>query len=205
MAFNPQSPKINDATYLLYCNLPDQLIPYVIMVYFRDVLGITNKFVNIFGQAIYNYARDDNPQVALPSMNIYYLESTKTGDMGYLNGLFRVEFNLPMLLNRAQLTEASMAIYNMFTFLIMTNQFLTYTSDTIPGLREINWDTKISMRDMYTTKNRSTYSFYIDINYMVDLTAYYWYLNIHGLNVADPCDQADIVTQYFLTVESKDS
>lgn len=193
---------INKAKYSTYCNLPDQLIPETLAIYFKNVLGNSNKFVNIFGINIYPYARDDNPTVALPSINFYFLGSRKTGDMGYLNGICRAEFNLPVIANREQLTEASMAIYNMFTFLIMTKDFLNYFSDAIPGLREFNWNTETNMRDMYATKNRTTYTFYIDLDYMVDLTAYYFYLNKHGLNVADPCDQAEIITSYILDVNS---
>lgn len=194
--------KVSQAKYTTYCNLPDQLVPLGITSYFSDVLGLTNKFVNIFGKNIFTYARDDNPTVALPSMNVYVVESNKIGDMGYLNGVVRVEFNLPAFLNRSQLTEVSMSLYNMFTFLIMTNEFLDYINSIVPGMREFNWDTKLNLRDLYGTKNRTTYTFNLDINYMIDLAQYYYYLNINGLSVTDPCDQADIVNKYFLTVNT---
>lgn len=194
--------KVSQAKYTTYCNLPDQLVPLGITSYFLDVLGVANKFVNIFGKNIFNYARDDNPTVALPSLNAYVIESNKIGDMGHLNGVVRVEFNLPAFLNRSQLTEVSMSLYNMFTFLIMTNEFLDYINLVVPGMREFNWDTKLNLHDLYGTKNRTTYTFHIDINYMIDLAQYYYYLNINGLSVTDPCDQADIVNKYILTVNS---
>ena len=197
--------KIDQATYSLYCNMPDQLIAFSIVNYFLNGLTVTNKFVNIFGNNIYDFKRTDLDSIATPAICIYPMPAEKDGDYGYLTGKIRAEFTLPAVINRARITESSMSIYNAYTFLLRTNDFAAYLCEAVPGLREFDWRTQYNMDDIYQNKQRSDYKFHIDTNYMVDLLAYYWYLNVNGLDVTDPCEQAGIVNEYFLTINDNPS
>lgn len=194
--------KINQATYGLYCSQPDQLIPLAIVDYFNTILGLTNKFVNIFGTNIYAYRRTDQGTISLPSLNVYVKNSHKTGDMGYLNGIVRCEICMPVLINRERITEAALTLYNNFSFIIMTNNFLNYICSIVPALYEFNWDTNNNFDNLYVDKNLTNYIIYMDLNYMVDLAGFYFYLNTNGLSVDDPCVQSTIVNTWDLTVDT---
>lgn len=192
--------KINDATYGLYCVQPDQLLPVTIANYFNLHLGITNKFVNVFGTNIYPYRRTDQGTVSLPLLNIYPLRSHKTGDLGYLTGVIRCEIGMPVNLNRQRITEAAMTLYNNLTFLMTTDDFLSYINTYVPFLREFDWDTTNNFDPLYAEQNLTNYRFYKDVNYMVDLTAFYFYLNNNGLNILDPCIQSGFVERWDLFI-----
>jgi len=190
--------KINNATYGLLCQQPDQMLPYAVAGFYQTVTQLTE----VLQDNIYCYRRTDAGDVSLPILNIYIKASEKTGDIGQIRGTIRHEITMPAkILNRDFITEASQSLYNALSFFTMSPNFLPYIWQYVPALREWDWKNNYNAELLYQDKQIENYITTLDVTYMVDLAAFYNYLAENGLNIYDPCTQGALVTLWNLTVE----
>lgn len=191
------SDRIDKATYNLYCNLPSQLLVQSVVNYFNSPLS--GKFGQLFGSNVFSYRRDDTEERVLPSLNVYSLGFETTGDLAYLLGNLRLEFNLPVKLIRDRQTEAGVVIGESLFLLTRNPQWLMSIMETVPALKELGTRLSANYEPLYP-HDKDSLMFFVTMNYKVDIACYFDYLNDNGLDVSDPCKVADIVKVYYLDI-----
>ncbi|MDQ5921968.1 MAG: hypothetical protein QG673_2027 [Pseudomonadota bacterium] len=189
--------RIDDATYSLYCNLPSQLLVQSIVNYFNS--PISGKFGELFGGNVFGYRRDDTEESILPSVNVYPLGFKTTSDFGYFIGDLRLDFNLPLKLIRDRQTESGVVIGESLFLLTRNPKWLATIMKTVPAIKELGTKLSANYELLYPDKQDSL-MFTVTMNYKIDITSYFDYLNEHGLDVTDPCKIGGIVKVYDLAI-----
>lgn len=191
--------RISKANYNLYQHLPSQLVSVAIVNYFKDY-GLSGKFGELFGGNVFAYRRDDTMERVLPSANVFPLSFKTKGDMGYINGTLRLEFNLPVKLIRARQTEAGVVIGEALFLLTRNPQWLITIGRDVPALKELASSMDIDYSPIYP-HDKDSLMFFVDISYQIDIASYFDYLNENGYDTTDPAIISDMVTGYKLILK----
>jgi hypothetical protein len=136
----------------------------------------------IFGDAQYNYLKDDIASVQRPSVLIYPLRSNKKSWSYSQDGRILMELHFSLKEQRSNLAQNVIQIANDIYLINLNQEFNNYLTQSIYGLHWFGKECYIDYSKVYAKESIVR----IEFDYRIDLEQYQNQLQLRGFDITSP-------------------
>lgn len=136
----------------------------------------------IFGNADYNYLKDDLASVQRPAVLIYPLKSGKKSWSYSEDGRIMMELHFSLKQQRTNLAQNVIQIANDIELINLNQEFDTYLKQFMPGLHWFGKECHVDYTGVYAKEAVVK----IEFDYRVDLQQYQNQLQLKGYDITSP-------------------